>query len=76
MPVSIAGASNKGARLASAVDVSASSARPSASRAIVWAVAGATINKSASRPMVTCRIWPVPEDHISVVTGRPVSAEK
>jgi len=25
--------------------------------------------------MVTCKIWPVPDDHISVVTGRPVSAE-
>jgi hypothetical protein len=45
---SIAGAITIGARETRAVVVKASSAKPRASLAITWAVAGATANRSAS----------------------------
>lgn len=53
--VCIAGAMTRGARLASTVVPSRSSAMPAASLAIVLAVAGAMTMTSASWPRLTCR---------------------
>ena len=52
--VSIAGATSTGARVPSAVSASRSSASPCASRARVWAVAGAMASRSASAASLTC----------------------
>ena len=58
MFVFIAGASSVGARTASAKVVRKSSARPSASRAMVCAVAGATRNRSVSSVSEMWRMSP------------------
>jgi hypothetical protein len=52
----IDGARSSGARVASATEVSASSAIPAASRAIRLAVAGATIIRSARSAIL---MWPI-----------------
>src|SRR5687768_3158598 len=77
MCVSIAGQTITGARAASTVVASRSSANPWASRATTCAVAGAMTMRSACCPIATCPAarsssWP----NISSSTGRYVSAWK
>ena len=71
----IDGATSTGARVASVIAVTASSAMPCASRAITFAVAGATITISARSASV---MWPIVASSVrlnrSVNTGRRVSA--
>ena len=75
MPGSIAGATTTGAALTSAISVTASSAKPSARRAMVVAVAGAMTTTSAARPSST---WAMRCSGVigvsAVTTGRWVSA--
>ena len=58
--VCMAGAMTSGASLASTVLPSRSSARPVASFAIEFAVAGAITMRSAAWPMATCRTSATP----------------
>jgi hypothetical protein len=74
---SIAGARMHGAVQESAVAETMSSARPSASLAMLCAVAGAMMNASAARPIVT---WPIrpsrSSSNMSTEAGRCVIASK
>ena len=67
------GRAARGAVRASSSVVRTSSARPWATRAMRWAVAGATMTRSASCPSRTCESAP-PGSQREVRTGRPVSA--
>jgi hypothetical protein len=80
IPASIAGAASTGHEAASASVVRRLSARPCASLAIVFAVAGAITSRSAAWASPTCAMCvgsPSPgAAHRSAYTGRPVSAWK
>jgi hypothetical protein len=71
--VCMAGTKMTGPRAVSSVDVSRSSARPAAARAMRSAVAGATSTRSACRPMRTCGTS-CTSSKTSVCTGRPDNA--
>ena len=73
--VCMAGATTTGAVVVSTVAVRRSSAIPAAIFAIVFAVAGAMMTRSASWPMRTWLTWST-KSKTSVVTGRPESASK
>src|SRR5207249_8863243 len=75
IPASIAGATTTGQRAARTVTETGSSARPCASLARVFAVAGATTITSLSRPSVTWAMSvSMPGAHRSADTGRCVIA--
>ena len=75
MAVFIAGAIKRGARAASTVVVSISSAIPAAALAMKFAVAGATSTSSASSASAMCSTWwCVTSAHIVAATGCPVTS--
>ena len=77
MLASIAGATSRGAPVASAVTLMGSSARPRASFASMWAVAGATASRSAACASATCSMASgEPGSNRSVSTGRWVTLRK
>ncbi len=77
MSWSMAGATRTGHRAESTMAVSIESQKPPASRASVWAVAGAITTASAHRPRSTCRVqavWASPASgNSSDSTSRPAS---
>ena len=77
MFASIAGAMSSGAPVASAITLMGSSARPSASFASMWAVAGATTRMCAACASATCSIASGESgSNRSVSTGRWVMLRK
>ena len=77
MLASIAGATSSGAPVASAVTLMGSSARPRASFASMWAVAGATTMTCAAWASATCSIASgEPGSNRSTSTGRCVILRK